>query len=1294
MPAPVNITPPSISGSTIYGSTLTFNRGTWGNDPLGFAYYLQTYNQSTNSWSNFTSLIYWPENNPQTISYTVNNFNLFNKKIRLQFIAGNSDGYIGNINSNEFGPIISLLPLFLKNNTFNTDVLCRYNSYVYGQPRYPRVELSSSNYYSPTTPNLSIQWQISANNSTWSNMPDTYNEFSSEQLDNGLYYYQLFKNDLYSEYPDYYVRAKVILTNSYGSTTGYSNSVQLVPTLLEFVQNPVILKDEDTNYLYLYEDEEYPELNYQLEGDPLSHTTEYQWQVLNEDEWENISGATNSILEEDIDTEYDGNILRLKLTVENDAGATVAYSNQAIGNDGEAVSFNGGEFPILSGYPIFAHKQVRQYNEITEEFDYLNGWENVIWGNPNSFNDAVIILETSEDEETWVEQEVLPDDYHNLFNDDFKNSYYSKDQINFIFLGYTEEGKLLQSIKQYSEFEEQYVRLKIVLYNFKNIDHVYTDSFFMEVTPPGLNENFDFNIERIEDAQESFDTTIGYDLLEKETSTNNVGFGISIPDVTIGNGLTLQWQVSADKLTWRNIDAIIEEYFGQEPTATNAVLIRTPSIETYFYGQWIRAVLTAENEYFSEQIVSNIIPIGLDQISLIESDSTWKFVLYDYEGNALGELVDVNNANLNIGINKNPTLSFDTTLKSPLGELLGNGLNEDEPLLYITAWRIDPYEENLFDKYKLQFSGIVFSTEEKGSDANPTIGVTAVGGHYQLTKRIVNDEDNNGRTESGIKPTTEEIHLYVADSDNNRINVFNTQTGAGVRRWPSSTSSGTGNGQFNNPQGIDIDQNQYVYVADTDNHRIQKFDLEGNFISKWTTASDEDDDLNYPIDVAVDQLNGNVWVADRGNKRVVKFDSDGNFILEVLPVTGCPMDTLRGISTDLEGNAYLADNTSLDDFASNRGVYKITPDGTLVFKAIGGIQSAQKKFVIDDLKQAYWVNRNGVLRRGPGKPELTSKASTMQDSAIGQSVEIGPDKAIYFLESGGGTSKITKYNAANNKSGTIASNGSGNDQILNAKGIALARVGAKDAIEIVADAIEYSNEENDGCLIEPPTSWNPAPLVFIPPGSLGGYKLISSLIEDLNESFEWTVEPRFEFVSGDLKIGKMKIEPVLGSNLYVSDSIVFEYGFGKTNVDEYTIKKSIENMANKINYPAAEQKPYNIGNSNPDLIDKIGVYEDVISGSVLSKDLRKNIVDLHFKYRSFPRLLAEITPSRSDQSGPNDTRTPIPLIEYNVGDIVGIGIQEEDEYRIPPAEARIYDIQIQIDSEGKETATLNLYFDS
>ena len=69
-------------------------------------------------------------------------------------------------------------------------------------------------------------------------------------------------------------------------------------------------------------------------------------------------------------------------------------------------------------------------------------------------------------------------------------------------------------------------------------------------------------------------------------------------------------------------------------------------------------------------------------------------------------------------------------------------------------------------------------------------------------------------------------------------------------------SSGSSPGQFNQPKGLTVDQNNNVYVADEFNNRIQKFDSNGNFKAEFGQ-----DGLNHPIDVAVDSQ-GHVYASD------------------------------------------------------------------------------------------------------------------------------------------------------------------------------------------------------------------------------------------------------------------------------------------------------------------------------------------------------------------------------------------------------------------------------------------------
>ena len=45
--------------------------------------------------------------------------------------------------------------------------------------------------------------------------------------------------------------------------------------------------------------------------------------------------------------------------------------------------------------------------------------------------------------------------------------------------------------------------------------------------------------------------------------------------------------------------------------------------------------------------------------------------------------------------------------------------------------------------------------------------------------------------------------------------------------------NGGGGGQFNNPTGLAVDGAGNVYVADSFNSRVQKFDGDGDYLGQW-----------------------------------------------------------------------------------------------------------------------------------------------------------------------------------------------------------------------------------------------------------------------------------------------------------------------------------------------------------------------------------------------------------------------------------------------------------------------------
>ena len=69
-----------------------------------------------------------------------------------------------------------------------------------------------------------------------------------------------------------------------------------------------------------------------------------------------------------------------------------------------------------------------------------------------------------------------------------------------------------------------------------------------------------------------------------------------------------------------------------------------------------------------------------------------------------------------------------------------------------------------------------------------------------------------------------------------------------------------------------------VYVADTKNNRIEKFDKQGNFVQAWGTKGVGAGHLVNPVSISADPNSEYLYVAHGGDKRIEVFDKHGKYI--------------------------------------------------------------------------------------------------------------------------------------------------------------------------------------------------------------------------------------------------------------------------------------------------------------------------------------------------------------------------------------------------------------------------------
>lgn len=130
--------------------------------------------------------------------------------------------------------------------------------------------------------------------------------------------------------------------------------------------------------------------------------------------------------------------------------------------------------------------------------------------------------------------------------------------------------------------------------------------------------------------------------------------------------------------------------------------------------------------------------------------------------------------------------------------------------------------------------------------------------------------------------------LYIADTGNNRIVVWDKMGNPirviGINRLEEGENwlqAGSAAGEFDEPHGVTVDDRGNIFVADTNNHRVQKFNSSGEHVLTFGEEGDRAGQFLFPNDLRV-SADGSVFVSDLNSRRIQKFGEDGNFIFEIL----------------------------------------------------------------------------------------------------------------------------------------------------------------------------------------------------------------------------------------------------------------------------------------------------------------------------------------------------------------------------------------------------------------------------
>jgi len=134
--------------------------------------------------------------------------------------------------------------------------------------------------------------------------------------------------------------------------------------------------------------------------------------------------------------------------------------------------------------------------------------------------------------------------------------------------------------------------------------------------------------------------------------------------------------------------------------------------------------------------------------------------------------------------------------------------------------------------------------------------------------------------------------LYVADTGTHRILKLSSAGGPlGI-----FGRKGSGKGFFSDPVDLDFSPNDRVFIADSDNHRVQQIDQEGQFVRKYDAGG-------IVSGVAVDRQ-GRVYAALQDGGSVKVFEEGGKSLGKVVLTEpkDAPLEGVKGLSVSAEGD--------------------------------------------------------------------------------------------------------------------------------------------------------------------------------------------------------------------------------------------------------------------------------------------------------------------------------------------------------------------------------------------------------
>ena len=171
--------------------------------------------------------------------------------------------------------------------------------------------------------------------------------------------------------------------------------------------------------------------------------------------------------------------------------------------------------------------------------------------------------------------------------------------------------------------------------------------------------------------------------------------------------------------------------------------------------------------------------------------------------------------------------------------------------------------------------------------------------------------------------------IYITDTNNKRVQVFDL----GGTQFFEFGKEGEGKGQFKFPYGVTGNQQGQVYVSDLYNGAISIFDSKGNFLRYFAENDPKEKVIESPGSIRIYQ--DKLYVADIQKSKVLIFDLTGKLLKEVGELGQKPgqFRAPNALTVDKDGNLCVVDT-------GNQRVQIFNKDGKFIRLINGNVNGA------------------------------------------------------------------------------------------------------------------------------------------------------------------------------------------------------------------------------------------------------------------------------------------------------------------------------------------------------------------